>query len=206
MKTFKLTYLVLFIHLFYAGNYLASAQSVDSFDIGYGFIPAGYMGCNFSINLDPAWRNNPKSSPLCFKVSYTRTCTKKWAGVYWTNTATDTSANWGQLPCTDLSKGGYTKITFWARGETGGEVVEFGAFGIDNTYKNRDFYLYKDSCPKTVTKGRIVVLEPYWKQYSIIFQPRCKDLSCVIGGFYWSSNWESNPSGLIFYLDDIMMN
>ena len=46
---------------------------------------------------------------------------KKWGGVYWQNKPD----NWGHRPGNDYSGEGFTKITFWARGEKGNEVVEF---------------------------------------------------------------------------------
>ena len=56
----------------------------------------------------------------------------------------------------DLSNA--TKLTFWARGEDGGEVVSFklGILGADKKYSDSDHAELPD-----------VVLTKEWKQYSI---------------------------------------
>lgn len=178
----------------------SNAQTPKVLDIGTQFIPAGYMGCVNNINVDPAWKGDPNSEPTCYKFSYTTTCPKRWAGVYWTNTTHGDGANFGQLPGIDLSGNDYSKITFYAKGGKGGEVIEFGAFGVDNT-RTDSLFQYKDLCPKTTVKDRVVTLENKWKKYTI--ELNCKDLSSVVGGFYWSVSWDSHPAGLVFYIDDI---
>ncbi len=197
MKTFALQVLVASLLSTIAFSNSMLAQAKDTLDIGNEFIPAGYMGCVNNINIDPAWSTNPKTGPLCFKVSYMTTCSNRWAGVYWTNVADDSGANWGQSTGRDLTGKKYAKINFWARGEKGGEVVEFGAFGIDSGKT------YKDGCQKVTVPGRVNVLTTEWKLYSIKIP--CETLKSVIGGFYWSASWNSNPSGLVFYLDDIFI-
>jgi len=46
-----------------------------------------------------------------------------------------------------------------------------------------------------------VVLDTQWKKYSINLAGQ--DLSYVSGGFCWVTNSRLNPSGAVFYLDDI---
>ena len=197
MKPFflRLNILSVLVFMFFAGSLFA--QHKDTIDIGNEFIPAGYMGCVNNINIDPAWSTKTKSSPLCFKISYVTTCPNRWAGVYWTNVADDSGANWGQSPGRNLTGKKYAKLNFWARGDKGGEVVEFGAFGIDS-HKT-----YKDGCEKITIPGRVTVLTVEWKLYTIKIP--CENLNSVIGGFYWTASWNSNPSGLSFYLDDIFL-
>ena len=84
-------------------------------------------------------------------------------------------------------------MTFWARGENGGEVVEFKAGGIDGpSTKHKDSFV--------VTTGAIT-LGAEWRQYTLNLAGQ--DLSSVIGGFCWIASKNRNPDGLIFYLDDI---
>ena len=72
---------------------------------------------------------NPHSGKTCLKVDYT--ASDNWGGVVWQNPAN----NWG-----DKAGGwnltGAKKLTFWARGDKGGEVVTFlfGLIGKDKTY------------------------------------------------------------------------
>jgi hypothetical protein len=179
------------------------AQDNSTFNIGNEFIAAGYMGCTENIEINPASIVRPYSAPLCIKIEFLSSCKKGWAGTYWTNIADDEGANWGQYPGTDLSNKGFTKITFWARGENGNEVVEFGSGGIYNTLKDPEVYKYKDSYNKRYsTEGKAVVLSNEWKKYTIDLSDA--DLSSVIGGFFWAVNWRANPTGVTFYLDDII--
>ncbi|HZY38144.1 MAG TPA: hypothetical protein VFE53_15920 [Mucilaginibacter sp.] len=175
------------------------AQAVDSLDIGATFSPAGYMGCVKQIRVDEGWTTNPHSPPVCSKFTYAIDCNLKWAGVYWKNIVQDTTGgNWGQSPGMDLSHSNFTRITFWARGDVGGEIITFGAFGIDNTHVDPQKFPYKDSCPKV---SQTVSLTRNWQKYTINLT--CQDMSSVIGGFLWSASYTSNPNGLVFYLDDI---
>ncbi|MDR0864348.1 MAG: hypothetical protein LBO74_05380 [Candidatus Symbiothrix sp.] len=169
-----------------------TVTSKNSFNIGEDFFPYGYMGCTKKISLNPAYSTDPHSASKCFKIEFTSSCDNNngWAGVYWTNKEN----NWGERPGRDFSKSGFTKITFWAKGNKGGEMIEFGSGGIDETPE----FQYKDSYEKCKTRE---ILTNKWTQYSINLSGA--DLSSVIGGFYWSAEWQANPNGVIFYLDDI---
>ena len=48
-----------------------------------------------------------------------------WAGVYWLSPAN----NWGDKPPKQMR--GASKVTFWAAGQKGGEIVEFKAGGVN---------------------------------------------------------------------------
>ncbi len=82
-------------------------------------------------------------------------------------------------------------MTFWAKGETGNEIVEFKTGGIQGQK-------YEDSFVKSL--GRIK-LSQSWKQYDIDITDQ--DLSSVIGAFVWVASKDTNPKGLTFYLKDI---
>lgn len=164
----------------------------EPFDIWVKFVASGWMGDGGEgtryVKLFEAWRENTHSDPVCIKIVYLLG-PKGWAGIYWQNKPN----SWGDKPGTNLQKMGYKKLTFWARGENGGEVVEFKAGGINVPGKP-----YKDSFE--VSSGKIV-LENTWKQYTLDLEG--KDLSSVIGGFCWVASRAANPEGLTFYLDDI---
>jgi hypothetical protein len=148
----------------------------------------GEQGTKY-IQLMEAWRDRPYSSPICIKVTYTPG-PNGFGGIYWQNKPD----NWGDKQGEDFSEAGYKRLTFWARGETGNEVVEFKAGGINTPGKQ-----YKDSFE--VATGK-VQLEKEWKQYTISLDQ--KDLSSVIGGFCWVAAKSANPEGVAFYLDDII--
>jgi len=152
------------------------------------YIPSGYMGDYSDITMDTSSFDNPHSGTTCIKIVYTNDSSQgaRWAGVYWQNPAN----NWGDRQGGfDLT--GATKLTFWARGEKGGErIEEFKMGGITGLYPDSD-----------VAGIGPVLLNPEWTQYEIDL--RGKDLSYISGGFCWATNLDVNPDGVTFYLDDI---
>ena len=85
---------------------------------------------------------------------------------------------------------GATKLTFWARGETGDEVVAF-KFGLIGREKK-----FFDSASGALEK---VKLSRDWKQYTLDLKG--KDLKRIKTGFCWVVAAEGQP--VTFYLDDI---
>jgi len=149
--------------------------------------PSGWVG-DYDAIRRVSWEENPHSGKNCLRFRYTGRTPQGagWAGVYWQNPVN----NWGDV------KGGYNldgakKLTFWARGEKGGEIiVRFGIGGIGG--------IYPDS---SKTEMGPIVLEKEWRQYSLDLSD--KDISYISGGFYWMTDKTSNPDGAMFYIDDI---
>ncbi len=152
------------------------------------FDPSGWMGDYSDIGLSEESFTSPHSGSTCIKVTYKAKKAQGvgWAGVYWQNP----SNNWG------TKSGGYDltgakKVTFWARGEKGGErVEEFKIGGITGEYGDSD-----------VVGIGPVSLTTEWRQFVIDLDG--KDLSSISGGFCWVINADTNPQGAVFYLDDI---
>lgn len=163
-------------------------------DIAATFTATGWMGDGAQgtthVTLVKNDTTKPHSPPQAIKVKYV-IGPQKWAGIYWQNKPD----NWGDKPGEDFSKTGYKRVTFWARGQNGREMVEFKAGGIDARDKGKK---YVDSF--NATTGEIT-LDVEWKKYEIDLTG--KDLSSVIGGFCWAANKDGNPNGLTFWLDDI---
>lgn len=148
------------------------------------WIPAGYMGNTAAIKMDQGWVKNPKAGVSCIKVFYQ--AADEWAGVVWQDPIND----WGD------AAGGYdltgaTALEFWARGEEGGEVMEFG-FGVLGADKK-----FADSGTGSL-KG--VKLTDDWRKYRIEIG-KDVDLQRIKTGFYWSLAGQGQP--VTFYLDDI---
>ncbi len=152
------------------------------------YVPSGFMPNGKCINFDDGWTRGCHDQ-TCIRVQYDLECSRKderWAGIYWLNPAN----NWGHR------KGGFNltgakKMTFWARGEKGGEQIqEFTIGGIAGNYPDSDM----------ITLGP-VILTPQWRQYTIDL--RGKDLSYISGGFAWITNENVNTDTCIFYLDEI---
>lgn len=147
------------------------------------FVPAGWMGDAKSIKLDPSNTTQPHSGKTCLKCEFQGST--GWGGVVWQNPAGD----WGDRgPGSDLS--GAKKITFWARGETGGETVNF-EFGILPNEKK-----FHDSAKGALPK---VTLTTEWRQFEI--PVTAPDLTRIKTGFVWTLASPGHP--VVFYLDDI---
>lgn len=152
------------------------------------FIPSGWMGDYSDIKFNDGWPENPHSGATCIKIEYSNKATNgaRWAGVYWQYPQN----NWGNKEQSYNLKGA-KKLTFWVRGEKGGEQIqEFKFGGISGEYPDSDG---ASIGPLTLTNE--------WKQYTIDLSG--KDLSHIIGGFAWATNIDVNPDGAVFYLDDI---
>ena len=147
------------------------------------FTPSGYMGNTGAIKMNEKSTDAPHSGKTCLKVSYT--AKTQWGGVVWQNPAN----NWGAKPG-GLNLTGAKKLTFWARGSKGGEVVSF-AFGLIGKDKP-----YHDTGKGSLDK---VVLTKAWKQYSI--PASGQNMSRIVTGFVWTLGATGSP--VTFYLDDI---
>jgi hypothetical protein len=153
------------------------------------FAPSGWMGDYGDMKVNPGTIENPHSGKTCIKITYSAKMTQNagWAGMYWQQPAN----NWGD------KKGGFnltgaTKLTFWARGDKGGEKIsEFKMGGITGEYPDSD----------SAAIGP-VELSTQWQKFTIDLKD--KDLSHVIGGFCWSASKDDNPNGFIVYLDDVI--
>lgn len=153
------------------------------------YVPSGFMPNGKCTTFTDAWQEDCYEGRTCIKVTYDVECSRKdqrWAGVYWLNPAN----NWGNR------KGGFNltgakKLTFWAKGEKGGEQIqEFTIGGISGDYPDSD----------TAVIGP-VILGTKWRKYTIDL--RGKDLSYISGGFAWTTSEDVNPEDCTFYLDDI---
>ncbi len=152
------------------------------------YVSSGFMPNGKCLALNDGWTDDSRSG-TCLRIVYGIQCSRegdKWAGIYWQNPAN----NWGDR------KGGFNltgaeKLTFWARGENGGEQIqEFIVGGIQGNYPDSD----------SAVLGP-VVLSNEWRQYTVDL--RGKNLNYISGGFGWTTNVQVNPESCIFYLDDI---
>jgi len=163
----------------------------DSGSLDNHFIPSGWMPATAArdLKMDTNWKNYPFSGDTCMRVEYKNTSGTRWAGIYWQNPAN----NWGTIPNVGHDLQGADKITFWARGDKGGEIITECKIGGIASGEHID----SDSAsigPIQLTKE--------WTKYEIDLRGR--DLSYIIGGFCWATNIDVNdPEGIVFYLDEI---
>lgn len=146
------------------------------------FIASGWMGKTEAIALDPKSTTNPKSGATCMKCEFNSA--DNFGGVVWQSPAND----WGDQPG-GLDLSGAKRLSFWARGESGGEKVQF-KFGIIE--KAKPFH-------DTASGATTVTLEKGWKRFTIDLAG--KDLRRVKTGFVWVVGDVGKPQ--TFYLDDI---
>jgi hypothetical protein len=152
------------------------------------FFPTGWMGDWNDIKMNQRCLIAPYSGKTCLEFVYTAKVTRgaRWAGVYWQNPAN----NWGGIDGRyDLR--GAKRLTFWARGKSGGERIETVKMGgIGGNFPDSDEVV-----------NPAIVLTRDWRKYTIDLSKA--DLSAISGGFCWMSNADMNPNGITFYLDDI---
>lgn len=167
------------------------AVYTDGYDPANHYVPSGYTGDTRAITMNQTWTRHPHDGTTCIQVKYRGPLPRGrgWAGVYWQNPA----HNWGTVP----RPAGYnlshaTRLTFWVRGQTGHERIQFLVGGI--TGKNGDSL-------RPAVKTRVLALSTSWRQITITLPG--KNLTYIIGGFGWVANTRQNPHGATFYLDDI---
>jgi len=147
------------------------------------FVPTGWMGNAKAMKLDEACKTNPHAGQTCLKFEYQ--ATEGWGGIVWQSPPND----WGdKAGGWDLS--GARELTFWVRGETGGEVVSFqlGILGADKKYPD-----------SSNAKLENVSLTTEWKQVRISLAG--KNLSRIKTGFVINVASQGKP--LTIYIDDI---
>jgi len=147
------------------------------------YAPSGWMGDIKGIKMDEGCTVRPHAGKTCLRFDYAGT--GDWAGVVWQDPVNDWGDKAGGWNLT-----GAKQLTFWARGEAGGEnpVFKFGILEADKTFH--------DSCGGEIDD---VKLTTEWKKYTIGLTG--KDLSCVKTGFAWTLTGQGQ--NVTFYLDDI---
>jgi hypothetical protein len=147
------------------------------------YVPTGWMGDTKQMALAEDCDLKPHGGKTCIRADYR--ADGGWGGVVWQHPGN----NWGDKPG-GWNLSGATRLTFWARGETGEETVsfQFGLLGADKRYR--------DTARGQIDKVRLTT---EWKQYSIDLSGL--DLSRVITGFAWVVAGQGKP--VTFYLDDV---
>lgn len=157
------------------------------------YIPSGYMGDGSALKVSSAYESAPLASEAegrtSLRINYTGKGPQGWAGIYWLTPAN----NWGTIKGAGFDLTGAKRLTFWIRGEKGGELIAEAAVGGISAGT------YPDSDRASIGPLR---LSTKWEQYSIDLQD--KDLRHIIGGFVFTLRRADNPAGARFYLDEIV--
>ena len=153
------------------------------------FTPTGWMGQIECLDLKDDFIRNAKSMDTCIRIIYTpvkKSAVSGWSGVFWQNPGNNWGAEEGSFDFT-----GASRVTFWAKGLTGGEIIsKFQIGGISGDFP--------DSALKAIYH---IKLTGDWKQYSIEIAE--SDLTFISGGFCVILTERDNPEGVTFFLDDI---
>ena len=149
------------------------------------FAMSGYMGDVSDVKVMGGFTNRFQAAAPCLKVVYMAGGEQGWAGLIWQSPAN----NWGDM------EGGFNLskakvLSFWARGEQGGEVVEFKLGGMAAKHPETDSIL-----------SGAVTLKNEWTQYKLDLSTA--NLEYISSGFTFIVKQELNPDGCTFYLDDI---
>jgi hypothetical protein len=155
---------------------------------GNHFVPSGWMGDISDISFSDAETVRPRAGRSCIKMGYKAQGGAGWAGIFWQNPAN----NWGTKQGAGFDLSQYKKLTFWARGDKGGEVMtEVKVGGIKGEFPD-----------SAEISQRNLILSDQWTQYTIDLEG--SDLSHIIGGFCVVFAKDTNPAGAVVYLDDII--
>jgi len=141
-----------------------AAPVVPPLDVSLAYPIVESVGANRRFHLDKTNATDAHSPPDAWKITFESR--GGFGGFCWKNRA----GNEGEAAGDNLSAAGYRRISFWARGEKGGEVAEFRAGGLGNV-KTR----HRDSFD--VSAGKIK-LGAGWHDYTIFVKDA--DLSSVI--------------------------
>ena len=160
----------------------------------YLWQPSGEMPDGEGIELNPGFEENCHQGSTCIKTGFIADQQPKgWGGVYWL--AND---SWDGPGVNIYDEFGVTaqtpmKLTFWARGKTGGEKAQFKVGGVSNG----------DDSITLPAATAYLTLSTTWQQYEIDLTK--KDLSNVVGGFCWVTDKAHNQGQdeVWLYLDDI---
>jgi hypothetical protein len=149
------------------------------------FAASGFMGDVSDVRLAGAYGGTRTPGFPCLQVKYAAMGEAGWAGVMWQNPAN----NWGTVD------GGYNlskarKLSFWARGDKGGEMVEFILGGASSVFPDSD----------GLTTGDLK-LTLQWKHY--LLDVSNANLSYISSGFGFVLKQPDHPAGCTFYLDEV---
>ncbi len=156
-------------------------------------------------DLDENFQENPYADESCIRCQID-TRGNDWGGWMFLNGylpagETVPKLNDGKQPNTGLDLTGATHLSFYAKGEQGGERVEFFTlgFGYDGD-TGSPVVEYPDSARKA-SRG-FITLSNEWEEYTIDFG--WADLSSICCGFgFVCSGGESGNADNVFYLDEI---
>ncbi|MCB4756047.1 MAG: hypothetical protein LHV69_03290 [Elusimicrobia bacterium] len=157
------------------------------------YVPSGYIGDASALSVSPIYESAPlasgKPGRTALKITYFPKGSEGWAGIFWLTPPN----NWGTVKGAGYDLSQAKRLTFWVRGEKGGEIItEVKLGGIaGGPYPDSDM----------ASLGPLE-LSTDWDQYAIDLSG--KDLRHIIAGFAFVVRRADNPRGAVFYFDEIV--
>jgi len=175
---------------------VAATVRLDELAIPAGWMSGGTRPESF-INLERGGAGVCQTGADCLRITYTPG--GEWGGVVWWPPGcgeTGTEGAWdrvtsGTCGINVLEAGNLTtvnRLAFWAKGDQGGELVEFKIGATD----------ILPSPGRSLGK---VTLTSDWTLHEIDLEG--VDLTNAVGLFMWIASDLDNPQGAVFYLDDV---
>lgn len=147
------------------------------------FVPTRW-GETATTELNPDFKASVRPGDddgVCIRVIY-HPAEEYWGALYW-----QARKELGVRKPVRLPPG--SRITFWARGETGEEEVEFK--------------LPAEPSSELLIHSESTRLGTQWKHYELEIGDRAEKPVTGIFGIRWECTLDRNPRGLTFYLDDL---
>jgi hypothetical protein len=176
----------------------ASLSVVEApFDMAPLWYPTGWMGDHGAISVSDetvAVRPNDPDNK-CTKWTYQVNTTDTAADMGWSAVVYQyPENNWGVKPGRRIT--GATKVTFWAKGAVGGELVDFKT-GSDTWSTPAEPGMWKDTYGASVNQA----LTTEWAKYEIPLDGA--NTSMAISGFIWATTMGLDGAPVTFYIDEI---
>jgi hypothetical protein len=183
---------------------------------GNHFEAFGQLPDQFSaVSVFGSCTNQPHSGATCVQCTFTNIMGTNSGGFYF---QTGILYNGAPLPYfgqsnvansplvitnfTGYNLTGSTGLTFWARGEKGGERIEFFVGGVGrDAITGTSTNPFPDSMARWPAVGTTTLLTTNWQPFTINLAGQ--NLTNIMGGFGWYASAAKNINGGVFYLDDI---
>ena len=161
----------------------SQAAPEDPFRIMDRFVPT-LWGDASQISISPAFSGSGRPGDddgKCIRISY-QPGEKHWGAVYWQSPREAGIRKPVEIPSA-------AKLRFWAKGDSGGEQLDFRALGEPA----RDLLSNRDRFELTLQ----------WQQFELPLNEFPPEGVVALFGIKWQSARGENPGGLVFYLDDL---
>jgi energy-coupling factor transporter ATP-binding protein EcfA2 len=173
----------------------------DASSAGSHFVPLGNLpDQNAPMSVIGIWGDNPPSGATAYRNWFEVVSGQPYWGLDFRTGLLNTDGRTGTNAGVSIPDP--ERLTFWARGPSGGEPVRF-----EESMVSRDADTggstnhFPDSSPRTPACGAVAMLTTSWQRVAVDLSEL--DTCYVLDGFEWTAEVARNPAGAVFFLDDI---